>query len=216
MNARGHYGGDRSRAFPPRFDGRLPSPRVGITLFHGISDRDTAAAQINTQIHTIKNAVLMAAGADPALVTEHGASTIEKWKSTPEIMRKIVESRDAIDKSPYASLWDTVVSPLFNEWNSFYADKKHWYDVVTEYFTSWEDYLAWADRVSELRDRVEAAGIKVGLPRLHEFHKSLQEKGEEVAGDVWKFTKYALYGGLALGGVFVITKLVQASRSDRG
>jgi hypothetical protein len=180
-------------------------PLVGITLFHGISDRDTAAAQINTQIQTIKNVVLTAAGADPSVVTEQGSqATIEKL-GQPQILQRIRESRDAINRSSYASLWYDVVSPLYNEWNAFYADKKHWYDAFTQIFTSWEDYLSWADRVNALRDKVEAAGIKIVLPRLHELHKSVQEKVEETASDVWKIAKYGLVGALAIGGVFALS-----------
>lgn len=212
-NGRGNYGNAAAqvRRGGRELYGYVPS--VGITLFHGISDRDTAAAQINTQIQTIKNVVLTAAGADPSVVTEQGKATIEKL-GQPQILQKIRESRDAISKSPYASLWYDVVSPLYNEWNAFYADKKHWYDAFTQIFTSWEDYLSWADRVNAMRDKVEAAGIKIDLPRLHAFSKSVQEKVEDTASDVWNIAKYGVIGALAIGGVVALSYALRKG-SDR-
>jgi hypothetical protein len=189
------------------------SLRIGTVLFHGTSDRDTAAAQINTQLMAIARAVVKAAGGDPTLIYPTGGFANYTTTNPSGWKGAAYDSRRAMEKSPLLWLWDDAVSPLWSEWLSFYSDKQHWYDAVTELFTSWEDYEAWADRVNALRDRVEAAGVKVSLPRLHEFSKSVQQKVEEATGDVWKIAKYGVIGGLALGGAFLISKIVGDFRS---
>jgi len=193
------------------------SPRtiVGTVLFHGISDRDTAAEQLDTQIKAIARAVVTAAGGDPALITTTHEETMEKLARTPHWKEVVTTSRDAIDRSPYRSLWDDAVSPLFDEWVKFYEDKRHWYDAITEEFTSWEDYKAWFDRVEDLRKKVQDAGIGAQLAPLHPLHKSAQEAAEEAASDIWKILKYAIYGVLGLVGLIAVVMIGRYAHGGR-
>ena len=161
---------------------------VGTTLFHGISDRDTAAEQIDTAIQAIASAVVRAAGGDPSLLTS-GHNAFMRRSDDPNFFAEIAESRATMEKSPYISLWDDAVSPTLNEWNSFYANRQHWYDLFTEVFTSWEDYKRWFDRVEDLRKRVEKAGISVSLPAMRPLSKSVSERTEEATADVWNAMK---------------------------
>jgi hypothetical protein len=200
MNDRGNYG--RYEIRPQR---RLP-PRVGVVAFHGPSDRDTAAAQIDTQLYGLVQAVLTAAGADSSLVLKDPAET-SRVARDPHHAANVLASRDAINKSPYRSLWDDAVAPTWNEWAAFYHDRKHWYDTLKEQFTSWEDYTSWADRANALRDKVEAAGIHVMVPRLHQFTESIQEKAEKGIGDVYQIVKYGLIGALGIGGIYVLARV---------
>lgn len=219
MNARGQYGRREHAAWNPRRS--APRPIVGITLFHGVGDRDTAASQLNAQILSLARAVVSAAGGNPALITTTHEGAMDNLKD-PKFASKIVESRDAINRSPYRALWDDAVSPLFDEWVAFYGDRKHWYDAVTEVFTSWEDYKAWFDRVADLRKKVQAAGIGTAIPVLQPLHKSLQETvehgAEKVAtgiGDAWSIIKYGLIGVLAIGGVVALSSVAQNLRTGR-
>lgn len=177
---------------------------VGVTLFHDITDRDTAAAQIDTQVQAIASAVVRAAGGDPSLI--HSVSE-EWWRSgIPSDWRdKVYTARRAMEKSPLLPLWDDAVSPTLNEWNEFFGDRRKWHQVVKAGFTSWEDYTSWAKRVNALRDQVEAAGVHVPIPRLQEFAKSITETAEEKLGEVWKIAKYGLIGALAIGGVVALS-----------
>ena len=192
----------------------LGSPYVGLTAFHGVSDRDTAGAQINTQIETIKNVVLTAAGADPALVTQ-SSKTADKMAHTPQYKQKVLASKDAIAKSPYKALWYDVVSPVYDEWNSFYADRHRWYDSFTQLFTNWEDYQAWADRVAVLRKKVEDAGIKIDLPPPTALPSSIPEQFEKGFGDVWSIAKYGLWAVLGIGTVVALSSVATNLRSGR-
>lgn len=200
MNDRGQYGDRRS------YTGHYGRDRalVGIELFHGITDRDTAAAQINTQIQAIASAVVSAAGGDPSLL--HSA-TEEWWKGgIPSDWReKVYTARRAMEKSPLLPLWDNAVSPMLNEWNEFHGDRAKWYQGVKSFFTSWDDYKSWAQRVNDLRDRVEAAGVHVPIPRLQELPKSVTETAEQAIGEIWKIAKWGVIGALAVGGVVVLS-----------
>lgn len=184
---------------------------VGITLFHGTSDRDTAAAQIDTQLYGLVQSVLTAMGADSSLVLRD-PSDKTRITSDPKWAAHVIESRDAILKSPYRALWDDAVSPTWNEWASFYHSRRHWYDELTERFTSWEDYTSWFDRVEALRNQIAAAGIKIAVPPLHSLHKSAQETAEDITGTLLKIVKYVAIGGAVLGGAFIIVEVVQAAR----
>ena len=183
---------------------------VGITAFHGL-DRDTAAAQLDTQLYGLVQAVLTAAGADSTLVLKDPADKA-RVTSDPKWAAHVLESRAAIDKSPYRALWDDAVSPTWNEWADFYHDRKHWYDSLKELFTSWEDYTSWFDRIEALRKQIIAAGIEVAVPPLHSLNKSAQETIEDVTGTLLKIVKYAAIGGAVLGGGFLIVEIVQAAR----
>jgi len=191
------------------------SPRViiGTVLFHGISDRDTAAAQLDTQIKALARSVVAAAGGDPALITTTHDEMVEELEKAPHWKLQVTESRDAIDRSPYKSLWDNVVSPLFDEWVAFYGNRQHWYDDINEIFTSWEDYVAWFDRVENLRKQIQAAGIGRDIPNLHPLHKSAQEVAEGAASDIWKILKYVIYGVLGMVG---LVSLVMIGRYAHG
>jgi hypothetical protein len=210
MNARGHYG--RADA-APRARGGATS--IGLSLFHGTSDRDTAAEQINTQLMTIARAVVTAAGGDPSLVYPPGGF-VEFTKTHPgQWGPRVIAARAAMEKSPLLPLWDNTVSPLWTEWLSFYGDRKHWYDAVTSFFTSWEDYLSWASRVNAVRDQVEAAGIKIGIPRLTGFSESVLDKVEKGVADVWAIAKYGVIAALAIGGVVVLSSVAQNLRTGK-
>ena len=209
MNERGHYGRGGAAS------GRGSATAIGLTLFHGAADRDTAAEQINTQLMTIARAVVTAAGGDPSLVYPPGGF-VEFTKTHPgQWGPRIVAARAAMEKSPLLPLWDNTVSPLWSEWLTFYGDRKHWYDAITEYFTSWEDYLSWASRVNAVRDQVEAAGIKIGLPRLTGFSESVLDKVEKGAADVWAIAKYGIIAALGLGAVVVLSSVAQNLRTGR-
>ena len=202
-----------SHAGAPMFGrGRGVHAHVGAVAYHGIADRDTAGQQINTQLRTLVSVVLTTMGADPALAPERD-QVLEMMKM-PNWIAKVDDSKDAIAKAPpaYQSLWFDAVEPLWREWNDFYHARQHWYDAFTEQFTSWETYLEWIKRVEDLRKKVEAAGIKIALPAIGELHKSVQEKAEETAADMWKFVKWGGIAALGIAGVATVALAVKTVR----
>lgn len=228
---------------------------LGAVLYHGLSDRDTAAAQIDTQLVAIVSAVLRAAGADAGVIRWNHKPAIDDlaaWQQEIDVLEKRVKlapwdwmavqslaslkskkptgisdfqeralkSREALERSPYLSLWDDAVSPTFDEWNAFYNHRNDWYDAASAITTSWEEYLAWARRVQDLRATVEHAGVPIAAPPMQGFPTSVQEHAEDLAkdvkagvGDVLSMAKVLIYGGLALGGVVVLTSLSSHARN---
>lgn len=215
MNDRGQYG-SRASAWRPS-NGRAV---IGVTLFHGASDRDTAAAEIDAQLHAIAAAVITAAGGDPSVLPRSRSEQADllsvDWKNRVRVSRRMME------RSPLLPLWDDLVSPVFTEWKEFYHERRNWYDLSTKWFTAWEDYVRWGNRINSLRDQVEAKGVQIQLAPMKQFHKSVQEKAEEAAGDIkeglgdlFGILKYGLIGVLALGGVVAISSVVSNVRKGR-
>lgn len=214
MNDRGQYG---SRASAWRSHGQAV---IGVTLFHGASDRDTAAAEIDAQLHAIAAAVITAAGGDPTVLprsrSERADMLSVDWKN------RVRRSRLMMERSPLLPLWDDLVSPVFTEWKEFYHERRNWYDLSTKWFTSWEDYVRWGNRINELRDQVEARGVQIQLAPMKQFHKSLQEEAEEAAGDIkeglgdlFDILKYGLIGVLGIGAIVALSSVVSNVRRGK-
>ena len=214
----------------------VAAEQIGAVAWHGISDADTAGAALDAQLVAICRAVVSACGGDPSLINwfsshekttdaaiekdraalvqrylagDRSAQINEAMQSTlPEhFALRVLESREKMEKSPYLELWDGAASPLFDEWKKWYDDKRHWYDGVTELTEAWESYLGWAKRVNALRDLVEKAGIRVGVPRMMDFPDSYKDKAEKGIGDMMDIVKVAIYGGLGIAGIAALAMI---------
>jgi hypothetical protein len=206
--ARGEYGNGRSpmrRAY-----GR--DALVGISLFHTVGDRDRAVEQINTEFVTLVSELAHKMGTDSKAITidfaQMARDPINYWK-------RVQAATATMAKSPLYPLWRDVVSPVYAEWNKFYADQSSW----REFMTNWEEYEHWFDRLKGLRNAVEAEVGPLHSPDPLKLSETLPakvaRKAAEGAGDVLNIVKYAVYGGLALVGVIALSSVAQNLRKGK-
>lgn len=219
MNSRGTYGSSQ------RTVQRAGSPRawVGITLFHTVGDRDRLVEQIDTEFGQLISELFRKMGADPALL-----NMSEVHRDPMGWSKRYQAAEQTIKRSPIYPLWKDTVMPVWNEWKNFYKEQSSW----EEWKTNWDTYENWRDRIAKLHAHVVS---EVGRlmpdqpirtpPPTGAPQTIWAEAGEATAGglrtvgggigDVLHFLKIAAYAGLAIGGVYVVSRVVQSGRSAR-
>jgi len=111
-------------------------------------------------------------------------------------------SRQTIDVKMYRFLAD-VWDPLRKAWSSFVSDHRSWYnrlwgstvDVIDEY----------RQRLQDFRVQAKSVGFSFDSPEPRERSAS----GWTSAG---KIVKFAVVGGIVIGGIFVLYKVLPAGR----
>ncbi len=193
-----------------------PRARAGLEL-PGTSYANVA--QLNSAIVAFARAVIAACGADPMLVPSSTGSEDTKamhdyFADKPDsaglkgINGHIVDSQDAIKKAGALGVfWLDEVSPFLSEWQKFSHDHSHWFDLFSQLATGAEVYQTWQARLNALRDKARKLGVKLPTDQV-----GISES-RSLIDEINVILKYALYGGLAIGGIFVISKLVDDFRS---
>jgi hypothetical protein len=225
--SRGHYTNQIGRSsLGPR--GRGGFPRVGITLFHSSEDADNAAREINTAFEQLVDAMYRAMGADPALRKLRPDQAV-LLASTPAGNAKLQTIAD-MKKSPFYGLWQTTVSPLYEEWR--HRSGPSFTDDVLKHATGGllfgndiDEYKRWQQRVGQAYVAAKAAGVPnlpppsiplsdTALEQLYGAAKKGAGGIGDLALDLGGAVKVLAYGAIGLGGIFLVTQLVQASKKD--
>lgn len=225
--SRGQYTNQIGRSsLGPR--GRGGIPRVGVTLFHSSEDGDNAAREINTGFEQLVDAMYRAMGADPALRKLDSVAAV-KLAQTPAGYAKLQTVAD-MKKSPFYGLWQTTISPLYEEWRhrrgpSFADDVlKHALGGIV-FGNDIDEYKRWQTRFAGAYAAAKAAGVpNLAPPPLSLPETELEQiygaakKGAggigDLALDLGGAVKVLAYGAIGLGGIFLVTQLVQASKKD--
>lgn len=126
--------------------------------------------------------------------------------------------------SPVQVWYGGVFSPWWQNWGAFYADNKGWWDNL--WWNHAPEAEQFAKQLVEMRDVARRLGVGVLSPTPTQFAPSLLADPTDnvfdrtargvgdALGDVKTFTKVALYGGLALLGVFALTSVTHSLRSN--
>lgn len=157
MRDRGTYGPPRQDRYCSRMQlwgdtSRAPALQVGQELFHTVSDRKLAIAQISTGFRTLASdlAVWLTSNSD-----QPGASTRAQWLAAD-------------------------VTPTLEEWNSFVLhEERSWW---TKLATSWETFEQWWDRLKQLRSLARAHGIMLQSTEPVPLPKTIWQQGAEGKG----------------------------------
>jgi hypothetical protein len=199
-----------------------PRESVGISLFHTVGDRDRLVDQIQTEISQLYNELWRKMGGDPSVLDQQLAMRDPiGWSKRHQAQEEIIK------RSPLYPLYKDTFAPVYSEWKRFHDDQSSW----VEWKTNWETYTGWRDRVADLHAHVVAEvrrimpddPIRTPSPSdapttIWEDTGGALKRGAGAIGgalgDVWKVAKVALYAGVAVGGVYVATKLVQTARGD--
>ena len=115
-----------------------------------------------------------------------------------------------------------MFSPFLKEWNAFSGNYSEWSEAL--WLTNWDRFVSYVDRWHAIYEKVAKAiadkGGKLVAPPPQEMPKdaldSIKDAFKKAGGaveSVWGLAKIAIYGGLAIGGIFVISKLVDDFRS---
>ncbi len=222
MNERGHYGARAPRVSNER--GRYGSPRIGISLFHTVGDRDRAVEQMNTEFNVLVNELFREMGVSDYPSIDYGKMADPKYFAD---WRAKVDAADTKMKaSPLYPLWHDVVSPMLTEWRNFYHEQSSW----EEWKTAWETYENWDTRIKALRDKVEAEikrhGGQVLAPGSGDLPETIwQEAGGAVsrgggaiahgAGEVLDILKYGLIAVLGIGAVVAVSSVASNLKKGR-
>lgn len=237
VNTRGQYGNGQSRTHG------TPRERVGVTLFHGFGDRDSLVKQIDTEWNAIVDSTYRAMGVDPKIRTVtkddlfHGALDedlvrrarpgltgpvpLEEIFAGPkrdvaaiaEFKDQALSAAQKARQSPLWPVWSTSISPAYEEWKSFKADQaRSWYDTLS---TNWEEYERWFDRLMQIRSVAKESGIQLLTPDPVKPSKTLWEKAEESASEIFKIAKWGVIGALGIGALVALTSVVSNLRSGK-
>ena len=202
-----------ARALVPR--GRAAT-YVGLTLFHSVSDREQAAAQIDAQMSSLYNDIMRAMGVpDPGVF-----SPIRLAADPQHAPAAAIAARETMTKSPLFPWWQGF-SKQFETWNAFRDSQ----GGLKEYFlllnTSWDDYKRWLELVKKLRADAHAHGIGISMMDPVDFSKSVVDKIEDVGraaasgtGEAWSIVKIAIYAALALAGGLGLVFIINEFRSQ--
>lgn len=223
IGMRGRASSHSLRGPSPQSGSQLPAAlvggeRVGDVVFHGVTERDAAAEQINTEILTILRATAKALGADPSLIVSRekygGATSSKEWRD------RVLASLDAMKASPLAAKlrpFFDAASSIKQEWDEFYESNVLWSTYFGELTTGWEEYKRWFDRAVALRAQAEKLGVKIDSPPPTPLTQSqfdaLLDALKKAAEGAGGFLKIAGYVALGLGGVFVLAKIAEGHGS---
>lgn len=213
MNSRGEYGNRALYSGSPRAE-------VGISLFHTVGDRDRLVEQIQTEFGQLYNELWRKMGGDPSIL-----NTSEVKRDPVSWAKRFKAQEEIIKKSPIYPLYKDTFAPVYNEWKHFYNEQSSW----EEFKTSWEMYTNWRDRLAALHTHISnevrrlMPDEEIRTPSPSSAPETVWEEAGGVVkrgasavaggiGDVWKIAKVALYAGIAVGGVYVISKAVQTAR----
>lgn len=194
---------------------------IGVSLFHTVGDRDRAAEQINSEFNTLAGELLFAMHV-PA---DQQDMDMREYTSDPAgYAKKIAAARVIMMQSPLWSLWANVFSPIFSEWKRFYADQSS----MSQFFTNWEEYEHWFDRLSNIRASIERQmkltsptpiSLAQTLPgRIVEGGARALDKTGDLLSGTFDAIKYAIYAAVGLGtvaaGAMIVQNFRKSSRSS--
>lgn len=156
MTDRGTYGSNNYARYCSRLQlcdsSRTSGTQVGQELFHTVSDRRRAIAQISTGFRTLSSdlAVWMMSNSD-----QSGASARAQWLAAD-------------------------VTPTLEEWNAFVShEETSWW---TRLATSWDTFEQWWDRLKQLRSLARAHGIMLQSAEPVPLPKTIWQQGAEGKG----------------------------------
>jgi hypothetical protein len=216
MNMRGVYGTSTAR--------HVGSPRAAKVGFlgihwtmHPIDDRVQVVKLITNEAGALYNELVREMGANPA---DLDYATMYKDPS------RFALAHAKIEKSALFPIWRDVLSPFLKEWNDFARDFSGWSEFI--WLTSWDKLVSYTDRWHAVYDKVANAisehGGKLLAPPPQEIPKDVLDKigdflkkGAEKTGDFLEelgtMGKVAIYGGLAIGGLLVLSSIVTNVRN---
>lgn len=124
--------------------------------------------------------------------------------------------------------WNATAKPTFDAWNVFRQD------LLGDDLTVANDYIHWTNRMKLTRETLEGwrnrllgvregaklVGLALHTPDPEPLPKTFVDNIEDFGGNVlhkvdeaWTLGKIALYGGLALGAVLVVSSIVTNVRA---
>lgn len=186
---------------------------VGFTLFHTIGDREKAVDQIDSEFSSVYQDMLRAMGVDdvdafdPLLIV----------KDPVHASARAAAARAKMEASSIYPFWQSGVSPIFAEWDKFRAGQGGAKEYL--WLTNWDDYERWFGRLEQLRKAIKDHDIVLNRPDPKPLEKNLlADIGDQIKnalGDIETFAKYALYGGLGLVAIVVLSSVVSNMRSGK-
>jgi hypothetical protein len=214
----------------PAFDvqrRRAPPAPVGLKLTHlGAGDSERAVGQLDTTMHGLLTDMYLGLGVDLAdllgRVIPREIPFGQVWlqpvdpDSTIGWHGALRAIREHAKKSPYWDFFNAVFSPVYQDWQKFHEDQTRpgGWSVL---FTTWEEYEKWLERVRQLRKEMIAAGLRVQTPEPADLSETLGASALRKLGsgaeEIFKILKWGLVGVLAIGGVVVLSGVVQNLRS---
>lgn len=91
-----------------------------------------------------------------------------------------------------------VWEPLISSWEVYRKNHEEWWEAPW----TGTDVKAYRDRLKQFRDRARAAGFKFTGP------EPVTPPETDVIGGIGRIVKYGVVGGLLIGGVFILYKVL--------
>jgi hypothetical protein len=132
--------------------------------------------------------------------------------------------------------WKASAEPLFDSFNKFKLEMLgggltfacKWIARGARFeVTSWDnEILSWHKKLVEMRAQAKTLGIDLDTPApaklsttivedVKNLATNLANKVEGAGGDVWQLAKIGIYGALAIGGILVLSSVVQDLRANQ-
>lgn len=221
----------------------VPRERVGITLFHGISDRDSLVQQLDTEWNALVDSAYRAMGVDPTIRASelddlfHGALDEDRVRrarpgltgplpladifagpkqdvaATDKFKDQVISAAQTARQSPLWPVWSISISPAYEEWKSFKAAQGRSWYDTLS--TNWQDYERWFDRLMQMRSVAKNNGIRLLTPDPVKPSKTLWEKAGERFEEIFKIGKWAVIGALGIGAIVALSSVASNLRSGK-
>jgi hypothetical protein len=162
----------------------------------------------------------------------HGELTQKILHATPE--HPFGLASDQTIRPEWLSWWQSKASKFFNDFRDWKAERSpanwtHFGGYITygtTWATDWDVYKRWRDQLEALRKEAEGLGLDLKttapapLPTtivedVEDVAKKLAQKGEHAAEDLWKTTKYILYGVLGIGAVVALASVATSVKAGK-
>ena len=133
----------------------------------------------------------------------------------------------------WVNYWTDVIEPFNAEWQVFKQEqiggsdwKERYIRFGNRWSTMWSTYENWKKRIAAVRDGAERLGFKISAPPVAPLPTTIfedvleggktviRETGSAIQ-ETGRIVKYAVIGGLVIGGALVISSLVANVRKGR-
>ncbi len=200
--------------------------RLGSPIYHSVGDREAVVREMSLAWNALYDELARAAG----VVTDDPQGGHHLSSSA--------ELEDYLHLDPrhpaWYQWWLAVAEPIFKEWVTFERQQlregENWifkWDAFRERWeTDWPTYEHWRSRLLQLREDAQKIGIDVKAPPPGDLPTTIPEdighvakqagvKVAEKAGEAWNLVKYAIYGGIVIGGVIALSSVAQNLRANK-
>lgn len=202
MNERGTYGPCNRR----RSGGRGGAISVGdMGMLQSMMMTPGAIAneldRINTSFEMfdrdLKGAAIARGASEPIPLPTGTAATAENMVA---YAKAIAAQSKQVSNDPVVRLYRDVWTPLFLDWHAFFGREREgswWHNAAY-------DAEKFVDKLKQVRDQAKKSGLKLTSPDPSDTHEG------GFFDDFSKILKVVAIGGLAIGGVWAASQIVQA------